>query len=330
MRWLVRIGLGLGVLFVVLVVAGITLRPYQFPAQLAEPGPTGQRIEENGMLANYFPAPSGEPAPGILVLGGSEGGLGNGMRDEALEFQAQGYSALQVAYHHAPGKPKDLVNIPLEDFYAGLDWLKAQPEVDPERLAVYGISKGAEAGLVMAARRDDIDAAVLGVPSSVVWAGIDWRLLGMFGLLPSRSSWSEGGEPLPFLPYGAWNEEQGIASVYISGLESLGDYPEAIIRVEEASGPILLVCGGLDNIWPSCPMSEAIVARAEEKNGPEVTLLSYPEAGHAAIGIPSDEPGEAFGGGTWETDNAAREDSWPQVLAFLEAHLSRPASAEDE
>ncbi|MEM1379192.1 MAG: acyl-CoA thioester hydrolase/BAAT C-terminal domain-containing protein [Pseudomonadota bacterium] len=329
MRWLVRIGLGISVLFVVLVVAGITLRPLRFPAQMAEPGPTGQRIEENGMLANYYPAASGAPAPGILVLGGSEGGLGTGMRRIALALQAQGYSVLQVAYYHAPGKPEDLVNIPMEDFFAGLDRLKAQPEVDPERLAVFGISKGAEAGLVLASRRDDIDAVVLGVPSSVVWQGIDWRLLGMFGILPPQSSWSEGGAALPFLPYGPWDQEQGIASVYISGLENLGDHTDAIIPVEEASAPILLVCGGRDTIWPSCPMAEAIVARANRRSGPPVTLLSYPEAGHGAMGIPSDTPGSSFGGGTWESDNAARADGWPQVLAFLEAAFA-PPTEEDE
>ena len=324
MRWLVWIGIGLGVLFVVLLIAGYVLRPLRYPAQLAEPGPTGQRIEENGMLANYYPALTGERSPGILVLGGSEGGLGNGTRRGALALQAQGYSALQVAYYHAPGKPEDLVNIPLEEFYAGLEWLKAQPEVDPERLAVFGVSKGAEVGLILASRLDDIDGAVLGVPSSVVWAGIDWRHLSTIGILPLYSSWSEGGEPLPFLPYGAWDEEEGIASMYRSGLESLGAHPDAIIPVEEASGPILLVCGGRDNIWPSCPMSEAIVTRAQALSGPDVTLLSYPDAGHGAIGIPSDTPGSSFDGGTWEADNAAREDSWPQVLEFLEEVLASP------
>lgn len=332
MRWVLRIGVGLGALLVAALIAAFTLRPFAFPAELSEPGEAGRRVDENGLLANYYPSPSGEPSPGILALGGSEGGLGSGMKAEALSLQAQGYSVLHVAYYNAPAKPKDLVEIPLEDFYAGLEWLKARPEVDPDRLAVFGVSKGAEASLLLASRRDDIDAAVLGVPSSVVWAGIDWTMAGMFGLKPPRSSWSDGGEPVAFLPYGAWDAEQGISSLYSFGLEKLSDHPEAIIPVEKVAGPVLLVCGGKDNLWPSCPMSDDIAARASQRNGPDVTVLSYPDAGHAAIGVPVDggaDDGEWFGGGTRATDNVARADSWPQVLQFFDSVFA-PTSAEEQ
>ena len=43
-------------------------------SQIADPGPTGRRISDRGLLANYFPAPGEGRRPGILLLGGSEVG----------------------------------------------------------------------------------------------------------------------------------------------------------------------------------------------------------------------------------------------------------------
>ena len=57
---------------------------------IAVPGASGRRIKENGLFANYFPAQGPGKKPAILLLGGSEGGLGSELLDMAVRMQGRG------------------------------------------------------------------------------------------------------------------------------------------------------------------------------------------------------------------------------------------------
>jgi uncharacterized protein len=112
--------------------------------------------------------------------------------------------------------------------------------------------------------------------------------------------------------------------LYRGSLEVYDD-EEAFIAVEEIEGPVLLVSGGDDLLWPSALMAERILERLEAHDHP-AEHLSYPEAGHLILSpyLPT-WGSEAFEGlatgGTPEANAEAAEDSWPRVLAFLEANL---------
>ncbi|MCL6698226.1 prolyl oligopeptidase family serine peptidase [Sphingomonas sp. NSE70-1] len=295
------------------------------PAKLVEAGPTGQRIDAAGVLGNYFPAAGEGPHPAVLLLGGSEGGLSQGAQAQALLLQAEGFSTLQLAYHNAPGKSAKLVNIPLEDFYRALDWLKKQPGVDAGRIAIVGYSKGAEAGLLVATRYPGIGAAVLGMPSSVVWDGMSAEnyVLGSFS-----SSWSEKGEPVAHLAYKGQPGSEGLMPVFVNGLKELDSNPDAAIPVEKYNGPLMLICGEAEKLWPSCPMTDQIVERAKAKGAPQPVVLRYKDAGHGVAGAPrsaaSKDAWVSKLGGTEEGNWVARADSWPKVVAFLKAKLGGP------
>ncbi|HAJ47796.1 MAG TPA: acyl-CoA thioester hydrolase [Alphaproteobacteria bacterium] len=325
MRWVIRIvvgllvigGLGLGALWV--------LKPWVPEIQMAEPGETGRRIAEQGLLANYFPAEGSGPHPAIILLGGSEGGLARAAVRTARELQKAGFSVLHVSYFRGAGQPYSLEEVPLETFDRARDWLKAQALVDANRIGMVGISKGAEAALLYASRNSDIRAVVAGVPSNVVWVGINWD----YGGAGFRSSWAQGGKALPHLPFGTYDWNEGVVSGYRNGLKALDQHQDAIIPVEKIAGPLLLICGEADRLWPSCDMARLAEARAKEKGAPAVTVLAYADAGHAAFGVPleADHPNfKALGsiGGSPEGNNAAREDSWPKTLAFLREHLGPP------
>ncbi|MBL0916597.1 MAG: acyl-CoA thioester hydrolase [Sphingopyxis sp.] len=322
-RWKILLGL-VGGLTVVGggVVAYMIAQPPK-PAKIVDAGPTGQRIEAEGLLANYFPGAGDGPHAGILLLGGSEGGLGKDMQAAAALLQAQGFTVLQLAYHNAPGKSAKLKNIPLEDFYRGLDWLKKQPGVDADRIGIVGYSKGAEAGLLVATRYPGIRAVALGMPSSVVWDGMSGEnyMLGSFS-----SSWSEKGEPVPHLAYKGRPDERGLMAVFEGGLKELGSNPDAVIPVEKYKGKLLLVCGEAEKLWPSCPMTDQIVARAREQGGSVPAVLRYAEAGHGVMGAPFTEDKARKNwsqmGGTEDGNAAARADSWPKIVAFLKAELA--------
>lgn len=327
-RWKIA----LGVLGALVVMGGggfaymLTADPK--PAKIVEAGPTGQRIAADGILANYYPAKGPGAHPAILLLGGSEGGLGKDIGAQALALQAEGFTTLQLAYHNAPGKSAKLKNIPLEDFYKGLDWLKKQRGVDVGRVGIVGYSKGAEAGLLVATRYPGIRAAALGMPSSVVWDGMSGENY-MFGSF--NSSWSEKGEPVPHLAYKGQPGRDGLMPVFEGGLKELGTNPDAIIPVEKFRGKLLLVCGEAEKLWPSCPMTDQIAARAKAKGAPAPVILRYKDAGHGAMGVPFADPADAkrwvgFGGGSEAGNIAARADSWPKILAFLKAALA-PAAA---
>lgn len=330
MKWKWKITLGLLGALVVVGAGGATWMIVQppKPARIVEAGPTGQRVADDDILANYLPAAGPGPSPAILLLGGSEGGLGKDMHALALLLQAQGYSTLQLAYHNAPGKSAKLRNIPLEDFYKGLDWLKQQPGVDPGRIGIIGYSKGAEAGLVVATRYPGVRAAVLGMPSSVVWDGMSGEnyLFGSFS-----SSWSEKGEPLPHLAYKGQPGADGLMPVFVNGLKQVDSNPAAIIPVEKFQGKLMLICGEAEKLWPSCPMTDQIVARAAKMAAPAPIVLRYKNAGHGAMGAPfADAKTRRYWaklGGTEAGNAAARADSWAKISAFLGTELAAKAPA---
>lgn len=187
----------------------------------------------------------------MLVLGGSEGGLNE---STAALLASRGYAALVLAYFGLEGLPQELIEIPLEPFARVLDWLAAQDAVDAARLALFGASKGAEAALLVASRRADVRAVIAHAPSDVVWQGIS-----VDPMAAPRSSWREGGEGLPFVPYVFTEamfmgmqpgEPLALEPMYRFSLKAY-EGEAAHIPVERIGGAILLVSGGDDQLWPS-------------------------------------------------------------------------------
>ena len=281
-------------------------------------------IRDDGLIANYYPATRADaPGPAILMFGGSEGGLSEGVARDAEALRAEGFHVLHLSFYRYEGQEQNLEMVPLERFDRALDWLLARDEVDAGRVGIFGTSKGAEAALIMASRRREIDGVVAIVPSSVSWTGINWDFDGRV----PEASWSLNGAPYPALPYGEFDYQTGLYSLYANGLKAVSEHEDAVIAVEESDAPMLLICGGSDALWPSCPMAESIDARAEAMDGPAVTVLAYPEAGHGAGGLPADtlDPetaDEALDwGGTRATNRAAQQDNWLKTVAFLKETL---------
>jgi dienelactone hydrolase len=280
-----------------------------------------QDIAQDGMVAQFI-RPSGPgPFPALLILGGSEGGT-RGVRAMAAPFAAQGYAVLALSYFRADGLPPALDQIPLETFDRGLAWLAAQPSVDARRIGVFGISKGAEAALLVASRRAEIRAVVAGSPSHVVWQGLSRDFA-------RRSSWSAAGAPLPFLPYEASRGFVSIFKLYEDALPNLPQNAGAAIPVERINGPILLISGRADALWPSTAMAEALATRLRAHNyRHRVEHVSYADAGHMAPAPPAIGPTRAeqlpMLGGTIEGNDRARAQAWPATICFFRDALAPP------
>lgn len=313
-------------LFAVAGLAAIwVFNPFARSILTSEPFPTGRRINENGLIANYFPGTGAGKHPGVLVLGGSDGGLSPSVMRMATDLQSRGYSALQVSYFGAPGQPGILAHIPLETFDRALDWFKLQAEVDADRIAILGGSKGAEAALIVASRHPELRAVVAGMPSHVAWQGIDSNILKLM-INPPGGSWTLNGRAIPFVPYSRDFRGGALVDLYKMSLDRAPNLKDAAIRIELTRAPILLVCGKQDTLWPSCLMADRIKQRSRNLMGPEVTILAYENAGHTVLGIPLDKANKSYDGldsmgGTDDGNNAARADSWAKVVAHLHATL---------
>jgi dienelactone hydrolase len=256
----------------------------------------------------FLPNTSG-PHPGVLELGGSEGGLPRG---KAAWLASRGYVALALAYFRYDDLPPRLEGIPLEYFGNALAWLMQRPEVTPGRVAVMGTSRGGELALQLASMFPQIKAAVAYVPASV-------RFPACCGNTRVPYAWTWKGQPLSYVLPRFMRNPMAMMS--------------AAIPVEQMRGPVLLISGEDDGVWPSEMMTRAIVARLKQTHfSYAVQHLSYAHAGHRA-GRPEVVPTwhgrvvnptsgrEENLGGSVEGDAQSSLDAIPKVLEFLRSGL---------
>jgi len=292
-------------------------------------------VRDHGLVGAFFAPADGTPRPGVLVVGGSDGGLSEGL---AALLASHGFAVLALAYFRAEHLPAELVEIPLEYFEAAIRWLGHRPGVAAGGLGVVGRSRGGELALLLAATFPEITSVVGYVPSGVVHAGI---AASPTAGGPPRSAWTRGGTPLPFVPPPVDGRPPGPAAaapetpleltpLFLRSLEDRAAVEAAAIPVERIRGPVLLVSGEDDRLWPSPVLAEIAVARLTA-HGRAATHLRYPKAGHmiGPVGLPATANtilhplrGRALAlGGTPAGNAAAAADSWPRVVRFLRASL---------
>jgi dienelactone hydrolase len=246
------------------------------------PGVTSKPLEEDGLRGVWFLPPGDGPHPAVIVLGGSEGGLP--VRSAAPLLASHGYATLALAYFGLPGLPRGLVNIPLEYFGKAIAHVRAAIAPRNDFVAVYGGSRGGELALLVASLYADIRAAVAVVPSGVI--------VGAFGpsepgdLRPS-GAWTLAGKPLPDMGQNNRYANSGVADPvqrFLNLMRDLDAVERATIPVQLIKGPVLMVSGRDDQIWPSFELAEIARRRLEEHNHPwPFEHISYPDAGHGMV-----------------------------------------------
>ena len=251
------------------------------------PGVTMTEVREPGVWGVFARPPGLGPFGGVVAFGGSSGGLGSAAAWAPM-LASHGLAVLAIAYFGVPGLPDRLAEIPVETVARAAAWLLARDDVGLDRVAVMGQSRGGELALLAGASLDVIGAVVGVVPSGVVWCGF-----GAAGPL-DVPAWSVGGRPVPYLPavdglpsgVGA-SEPVATTPGFARLLRDETAVRAAEIPIERIQGPILLVSGEDDAMWPSTRLSE-IVERRAAANGfaHPVVHLRYPDAGHVCAGVP--------------------------------------------
>lgn len=267
------------------------------------------RIDLIGALhgAMFLPDTPG-PHPGVLVLGGSEGGMPQGT---AQWLASHGYVAVALAYFHYEGLPQALEAIPLEYFGQAIQWMMQRPEIQPDRIAVAGGSRGGELALQLGSMYPQLRAVIAYVPANVRFPSCCSRAF--------TAAWTWRGAGLP---YAIPNQEQALNNL------------RAAIPVENTHGPILVISGEDDGVWPSSQMTAQIQLRLHQAHfAYDFERLNYEHAGHRAghpaiipewsNGVRQPLSGEPMNlGGTPQGNALSSLDAIPRVLDFLRAALA--------
>ena len=293
-------------------------------------GVKSRSINQDGFQADYFALDSTKNKPAVVLIGGGYSGEYWGS-----EFAKRGFVGLSLPYTGKEGLPNLPEDIPLEYFEKAGQWLKIQPEVDPNKIIVMGASRNAELTLVIASTFPEmVSGAVAFAPSSVSWSNT---------VIPYNSddlkpSWTYRGKAVPFIAMeklkGSTKEKLDLLTYWNSGLGKSEFQESAAIKVERINGPILLFSGKDDAVWPSVKMANRIEQRLEINDfAYSFQNIQYENAGHLISRNPENDNDtkERFGkmrldgkdytfsfGGTQEGDNLAKKDAKKKVILFLE------------
>jgi dienelactone hydrolase len=300
---------------------------------LLDPGVTRHLVRTDGIVGTLFLPPGQGPHAAVIVVGGGEVDEYRGAM-----LASHGYAALNLAYYAQPALPRGLVNIPLEYFENAIRWMRRQPWLRDRLLAVWGPSRGGELALLLGATFPDINAVSAWVPSGVMFWGIGPNESGG---PRDRASWAFGGKPLPYLqqdnpfaekvPVLEHGKPVAYAPIYRSHLNDLRAVERSAIPVENIRGPVQLVSGGDDQMWPSAELAEIALRRLEAHKHPyPFRHLKFEKAGHqilvphgprtvlvGRIGLPGFDGYLYSQGGTPKDNAEAGVEAWHDLLKFL-------------
>lgn len=291
--------------------------------------------------AHLYEPTSDGPHPTILLLGGSDGGFPDWKRP--LLLARRGYAVVALAYFGIEGLPNSLEEIPLSYFRGAIEWIDKTESLSSEPIAAIGSSRGAELALLLGSRDHRIRTVIGYAPSAYVYQGVPENGAS------AKSAWCHDGESLSYIPYKhgptllgrlLWNRLRrtpiSLRSLYDDGLRSVDDERRdlATIPVERIGGPVLVISGGDDDVWPAGKYTAEITSRLEaDTYDHPYERIHFPENGHKFV-VPYAPATELTGfqlvskvplsmGGTPAACHEASLVAWERTLEFLECGFSR-------
>ena len=222
-------------------------------------------VAEEGVAGRLFlPERAGR---GVVVVGGSDGGPGGPVM--AALLAGHGLPVLSMAYWGHPGTPDALRDIDVEVVARACDWLRAQDGVDDVPPCVVGLSRGGELVLLAAA----LDPRPRGPGASSRWAAGSPGARGGRGPTCWRRPGGSAASRCPRWP------RTRTTRTPASTTRTWWRRPRS--PFERAAGPVLMLSGEDDAMWPSARLTRIAEARAEREGaGDRVTHVAYPGAGH--------------------------------------------------
>jgi predicted alpha/beta-fold hydrolase len=139
------------------------------------PAPPGARPDISSFPGSHVYNPTTLPAPGILMLHGSEGGAAGYIDDYAKDLAKRGFVVVTMCWFGCTGKPDKILRIPLESVIELGNWLATSPDVNAGKVGLFGWSRGAEMSLLVSAvsNTTPFKAVAVHAPSDTVVGAFD-------------------------------------------------------------------------------------------------------------------------------------------------------------
>jgi len=283
-------------------------------------------MERDDFFGEYYRAKHNAfPGKCMIAFGGSVGKflLSQMM---AREFVAAGMDVLILAYHGEPGLPKLLKDQPVDVIEKAALWLKAQGY---EKIGLWGVSMGGCLALLAGSLLPDlVSCVVASAPMEMVPQAEDNKCP-----IPG-SAFRFHGKSLPYVKYipdgKAWKQAFREASLrrkepYTKDLlrtaYAENDEPEAVIKIWNINGPILVLGSALDSMCPDEETIRRYRAQLEEHAFPHrFESRVYPHLGHFILPVRPYSSALFISERKYKKECAAeRKQSWEDTLAFLRA-----------
>ncbi|MEM1111748.1 MAG: acyl-CoA thioesterase/bile acid-CoA:amino acid N-acyltransferase family protein [Pseudomonadota bacterium] len=288
-------------------------------------------ISEGDMHGVLYEAAGEGPHPLAMVITGSGGGVNEG---KAALLASKGITTLTLAHFNYPGRPKMLLNIPLEYFSKSMTWLAER--YGRKRVAILGGSRGGEGVLLIASTfPDQVSTVVAEVPSNMVFAGCCTED-GGYG-----PAWTLNGEEIPHISWEAselnesaiWGPSMQAREAFRQGITD-HDYDDPRwIPVERIKSPVLMVTGDADGLWAGDIASQRVLERLKDKGFTyPAEHINYAGASHIvampmlvkslADRVRSSTWGFLSMGGVPKANAFAQTDAFKQTVDFIKLHYS--------
>jgi len=218
--------------------------------------------------------------PLIVGLGGSEGGnawTSDYWKKTRDQFIEQGYAFLALGYFGCKGTPDTLNKIAIEDIYNAIKIATKNKLLNKKKVAIIGGSRGADLALLIASYYKDIDCVVSIVGSNAVFPGHTNHF--------TTSCWTYQNKELPFVPVNdaavPFMIKRDLRGSFEAMLKDSVSVENASIRVEKIKGSVFFLSATKDEICPSTPMAETMIARLKKNNFKYHYEHKAIEGGHA-------------------------------------------------
>ena len=255
--------------------------------------------------------------PAILFLHGSGAEGRWASRSLARRFARAGFVALISDKRGAGGSTGDWRQSGFDelagDAAAGLRFLKAQAEVDPARVGIYGHSQGGTIAPLVAARAGGLAFVIASAASGLDPAEVERysveHSIGVSRLPPGEQAAAKRfvrelvGVAYEGKPRGALQamarELRGRSwyfdppppeHFYWSFSRRVAGF-RPLVHWRQVRAPVLLVAGAHDERVPTARSTEAIAGALRAAGNRDVTVKVFPDADHAFTKVPPPTPG---------------------------------------
>lgn len=244
-----------------------------------------KKYRSNEIYADFY---ENGNKPLVVLINGSKPGLPYPVNKQFLDSLKESYNVLLLAYFGVENLQKSLEEVPMEYFINAIDYIKNKINIDNDKIAIVGNSKGAEAALLLT-RYYNSRITIATVPSCYTFQGLpkDYHDI----VKNPKSSWTYNNKEVPYIKFYINNEiiKNAMNEKYIQCYEKsieLNFNNDSVINVDNYKGNILLISAEHDPYWPSKKMSNILAENCKTKGKiKHITLnlnghyyLNYPES----------------------------------------------------